>query len=369
MRALAGAVSVAPGQIGFSCFDPTLAERLKEASNQSAQPPQLKLREAAFNEGPAGVANAVKNLWENIGAYLGNLARFIASGGKSTGDATKSGDPITGRDLIALLATIGIDLGLLALTALNPPAAAPVRRDALASTQARLRLPTESVVRHLAAAIETAITRAPGADLEWVRRHFINHGACSYFVIPNLYSVDNDDKAEELRALAVNQLAGVLRDLELVRPLSTSEFRRLGKEEMRMSYTDLTPFREGAERTKSLIVQSWWKRWFDATTTVQPTTGEERVALIRNHGLLSKAQRALDISGWSVTAQKDVEVFRLVDCEGLTPLLTLLNEATLAKGADSLGAARLEQAEFQNERKLQIADQRRTPMISDSKGT
>ena len=85
--------------------------------------------------------------------------------------------------------------------------------------------------------------------------------------------------------------------------------------------------------------------------------------------MFSKAQRALDISGWSETARKDVEVFRLDDCEGLTPLLTLLNEETLAKGADSLGAARLEQAEFQNERKLQIVDQRRTPMLSDSKGT
>ena len=365
MRALAGAVAVAPGQVGFSCFDPTLGERLREASNQSAQSVQLKLREAAFNEGPAGVANAIKNLWENIGAYVGNLARYIASGGKSTGDGTKSGDPITGRDLIALLATIGIDLGLLALTALNPPAAAPVRRDALASTQARLRLPTASVVRHLAGAIETAIARAPGADLEWVRRHFINHGACSYFVIPNLYSVDNDDKAEELRALAVNQLAGVLRDLELVRPLTTAEFRHLGKEEMRMSYTDLTPFREGAERSSQPI--SWWQRWFDATARVQPTTDKkDRVALIRNHGLLSKAQRALDISGWSVTAQKDVEVFRLVDCEGLTPLLTLLSEATLAKGTDSLEAARLEQLEFHN--KLQIADQRRMPMLSNRKG-
>ena len=40
-----------------------------------------------------------------------------------TGKRTASGDPITGRDLIALLATIGVDLGLLALAALNPPAA------------------------------------------------------------------------------------------------------------------------------------------------------------------------------------------------------------------------------------------------------
>jgi hypothetical protein len=55
---------------------------------------------------------------------------------------------------------------------------------------------------------------------------------------------------------------------------------------------------------------------------------------MRNHGLLSKAQRALVIAEWSEAAQKDVEIFRLVDTEGLTPLLTVLNEGTLARGAD-----------------------------------
>ena len=48
---------------------------------------------------------------------------------------------------------------------------------------------------------------------------------------------------------------------------------------------------------------------------------------IRNHGLFSKAQRALDIAGWSAEAQEDVEIFRLVDTEGLTPLLMVLNDA------------------------------------------
>jgi hypothetical protein len=46
---------------------------------------------------------------------------------------------------------------------------------------------------------------------------------------------------------------------------------------------------------------------------------------IRNHGLFSKAERALEIAGWSEKARKDIEVFRLVDAEGLTPLLMVLN--------------------------------------------
>ncbi len=81
MRALANAVAVEPNRPGFSCYDPTLAERLRAAAAQSEQPAELKLREAVFNEGPAGVANAVKNLWRNIGAYTSSLFAYVFSGG------------------------------------------------------------------------------------------------------------------------------------------------------------------------------------------------------------------------------------------------------------------------------------------------
>jgi hypothetical protein len=109
MRALANAVAVAHGATGFSCYDPALAERLRQAAAQSDQPAELKLREAVFNEGPAGVANAVKNLWRNIGAYSTSLASYVATGGKRGEGRTDTGEPITGRDLIALLATIGVE--------------------------------------------------------------------------------------------------------------------------------------------------------------------------------------------------------------------------------------------------------------------
>ena len=85
MRAIAAAVSVAPGQSGFTCHDPTLAQRLTQAAEQADQPATLNLREASFNEGPAGVANAIKRLWENIGTYLSSLFGYVSSGGKETG--------------------------------------------------------------------------------------------------------------------------------------------------------------------------------------------------------------------------------------------------------------------------------------------
>lgn len=298
MLALADTVSIEPGQQGFSCYDPTLAQRLRQAAEQASAPATLNLREAAFTEGPAGVANAVKRLWSNIGAYLTSLGRYVASGGHDGAEKTEAGMSISGRDLIALLATLGVDLGLFALTALNPPSATPLRRDGLERNQARLHLPNMTVVRQLTAAIETAIARAPGGDLEWVRKHLLHHDGMSFFIIPNLYSVEKENKDEELRALAMNQLAGVLDDLELIRVLTRWELRQARREEDR-------------ESRSSVKNQN-----------------------IRNHGLLSKARRLLDIADWSKEAQKDLEVYRLVDTEGLTPLLTVLNEAAKASEAE-----------------------------------
>ncbi|MGD9829763.1 MAG: hypothetical protein AB7U66_13640 [Hyphomicrobiaceae bacterium] len=306
MRALAAAVGIEPGKPGFSCYDPTLAQRLRQAADQAGQPALLRLRAAAFNEGPAGVANAIKNLWENVGTYSASLVRYVVSGGKAGGDKTAGGQAITGRDLIALLATLGIDLGLFVLTVLNPPTQGVVRRDALREALPELHLPTSEVVHHLSSAFQTAIDRAPGGDLEWVRKHFLHHNGSSYFVIPNLYAAAVDDD-EQLRALAMNQLAGVLDDLKLVKALTPDELKKFGEEEKRDSFSDLTPYMGGRadEMTKP---------------GAQP---------VRNHGLLSKAARVLHIAGWSKSAYRDVEIFRLVDAEGLTPLLIVLNQGKM----------------------------------------
>jgi hypothetical protein len=310
MRALAETVSVAPGQPGFSCYDPTLAQRLNQAADQANQPADVKLRDAAFSEGPAGVANAVKNLWKNIGAYSYSLVHFILTLGSDPGTQTQGGDPITGRDLIALLASIGVDFGLLVLAILNPPA----RRPEWAGDKRRA----------IQAAIATAIARAPDADIEWVRRHFIYHKTHSYLVIPNLYSCDSEK--EGARALAMNQLAGVLDDLDLVEwpksgfwRLTKSELEKLKDEEALASDTDLTKIRQD------------WLEKHGKTNGPDAEARDKAVrdaAPLRNHGLFSKAERALTIAGWSEAARRDVEVFRLVDVEGLTPILDVLNDGS-----------------------------------------
>jgi len=324
MRALAAAVSVSPGETGFSCYDPTLAQRLTQAADQADQPATLRLRQAEFSEGPAGVASAIKNLWQNVGAYLSSLMSYILSGGTSTGDATAGGEPISGRDLIALLATIGVDMGLLALAILNPPGAPSVR-------------PTAAVMRQIRAAIATAIARAPGANIEWVRRHFIYHHGVSYLVIPNLYSANPNDEDEASKALAMNQLAGVLDDIGLVRwpkrswwRFGKTELDRLKDEEAGRSATDLTDIR---------------KRWLETLKKDGIELSREKDAIfekaqpIRNHGLFSKAEQVLTIAGWSEQARRDIEIFRLEDVEGLTPLLMVLNEDGAAQPAEPEPAA------------------------------
>ncbi len=321
MRALADSVSQPPGKSGSSCYDPTLGERLRDAAAQADQPAELKLRAAVFNEGPAGVANAVKNLWSNIGAYTASAFRYLVSGGKVvTAGHTEEGEPITGRDVIALLATIGIDMGLLALAIVNPPREPPSVR------------PSGTLTRQIRDAINTAINRVPGADLEWVRRHFIHHNRASYLVIPNLYSCDPNNEDEAAKGMAVNQLAGVLSDLDLVRwpkggkwwLFQENELQKLKKEESQGSDTDLTAIR---------------KKWAEE----QGLTGEELKQYVdkravRNHGLFSKAERALQIAGWSEKARSDIEIFKLVDSEGLTPLLMVLNEPSRPRGETSAQA-------------------------------
>ena len=128
-------------------------------------------------------------------------------------------------------------------------------------------------------------------------------------------------------------------DLKLIRALSPNELKKFGEEERRASYTDLSRYRDDP-------VMESTGGWFGGNGKVRADgqsvplpDGVAKGKRIRNHGLLSKAQRTLDIAGWSPAAQTDVEIFRLVDTEGLTPLLTLLNEATLQRGAETAAAA------------------------------
>ena len=104
--------------------------------------------------------------------------------------------------------------------------------------------------------------------------------------------------------MAINHLAGVMYDLRLIKLLSERDFKQLRKEETRESWTALEDDKDK-----------------------------------KNKGLLSKARRALEIAGWSETAQADREVYMLVDTEDLAPLLTVLNEEIDAGDKAAIEAA------------------------------
>ena len=47
---------------------------------------------------------------------------------------------------------------------------------------------------------------------------------------------------------------------------------------------------------------------------------------IRNHGIFSKAERALQFADWSEHARNDIEIFVIEATDGLTPLLMVLSD-------------------------------------------
>jgi hypothetical protein len=190
---------------------------------------------------------------------------------------------------------------------------------------------TQSEIARARKAIGTAISSADKNDttvsLAWVRRHIVHHighygrramfmspsmydrfsseNTASFLVIPNLGSVParrdgqaGDNRQEERRALALNQVAGVLTDANLIRALSDSELNAAHREMKKKARTRL----DGQETD--------------------------------NIGLIAKASRALEMAEWSQGASGDPEIFRLSDADGLLPLLTILNEEEDADAHD-----------------------------------
>jgi len=118
----------------------------------------------------------------------------------------------------------------------------------------------------------------------------------------------------------MNHMAGVLSDLQLLRWPTPKELKALREEEGASSTTDLSEIRRKWREEKGLDAEG---------------LPEHNNRPIRNHGLFSKAEHALQIAGWSEKARNDVEVFRLIDTDGLTPILMVLNEAGTRGGGEA----------------------------------
>lgn len=354
LNALADQLDIPYGEPGFLCHDPRLASALRVAADNASIAVSSDLPEAAFNEGAAGVANAVLNLWENVGDYLSAMIDWW--GGDDASDAaapaadqtplgetfgeTDGGDPITGRDLIALLAAIGVDLGLFALTVLNPPTAAAARRDSLDDTLQRMYEPSEVSIREIAGIIHTSLMVAPDTSLEWVRKHFFSHLGYSYFVIPNLADCAADTGREN-KALAINQLAGVLNKMKLIQALDRPR-RGYGRHIRRVLIRTYLESRwrealdaasvkdrpanaaEDAPADFKNTVARWWSLWLVRQV-------EERWWRL---DYIAKARRALEIAGWSDEERVNPETYFVYHREGLEPILTVLEKGESARVHD-----------------------------------
>jgi hypothetical protein len=115
--------------------------------------------------------------------------------------------------------------------------------------------------------------------------------------------------------------------------LRKGELDKLKAEEAAASDTDLSQIRK-----------DWLKRIGKKPEEMtEEDVAFEKAQPIRNHGLFSKAERALTIAGWSEKARRDIEIFPLEDVEGLTPILMVLaddgtfkaEEEAQAKAAES----------------------------------
>ena len=307
MRQLASALSIRPGQEGFSCYDPDLAARLNEAAADAAQEANVALSPAEFSEGAAGVATAVGRLWGAVGRHLQALVMPV--------DENDPRYQVTGRDLIALIAALGVDLGLLALAVINPPSLDRARKDAFERDVARVSLVNQTVINELARAVRVAIRNVPGLSFEIVRMHFIAHKGEAFMVTPNIYRCDSSNREEIRRGIAMNQVAGVLDEYKLIRPFTEKERKRYWNEDPRRIATDKLDKQETGEvpaeqleRMKKQVEKAW-------------ETGGEA-------GLFGKARRTMQAAGWSDSATLNPEIWPLVSRAGLTPLLMVLDVAS-----------------------------------------
>lgn len=100
LRAKASQLAVPPinGRVSY-CYDPDLSASLRSAANELEQVYEIKVTPFRYAEGADGVARAIEDLAGRAGHLVG------------LGENDAQAAP-TGRDLIALLAALGVDLAL-----------------------------------------------------------------------------------------------------------------------------------------------------------------------------------------------------------------------------------------------------------------
>ncbi|MEO1329557.1 MAG: hypothetical protein AAFW46_07840 [Pseudomonadota bacterium] len=333
MRALASELEIEPGAEGYKCYDPTLAARLREAAEDAGRRAVITLRDAAFSEGPAGVANAVKTIWTKIGVGVWGLATW-------TDVAADENEQLGQRDLIALLAAVGVDLGLLVLAVVNPPRAETGRTGAFQREVAGVRIASDEVIEELARSFHAAI-RDSDLTLSMLQRHFVAHQGHAYLVAPNLYRCGYGDDGEATRGVAINQVIGVLDEYGIIQPMRPGVRAKMWKDDPRRisieHYKDLP--QDDQELIGRAFSHQQSKGWLGGKSVegppqdgAEPDFGPLKDEIVKafqeggEAGIFAKARRALEVAGWSERARLVPEIHALKD-GSLVPLLRVIEKA------------------------------------------
>lgn len=155
LRAKASQLSAPPvnGRVAY-CYDRDLSAGLRAAADELEQAYEISVTPFRFAEGADGVARAIEDLTRRGGAMIG------------VGEASAP-NAMEGRDLIALLAAIGVDLALFVFGLLRGSGGRRRREGQARQALEREALATEGLAREVLAVetahvvIEDAIEQAP----------------------------------------------------------------------------------------------------------------------------------------------------------------------------------------------------------------
>lgn len=171
--ALAESLAVIPTNRSSACYDPELATALRDAAKVAGKSPELTIPEFEINEGAAATAKAFNKIWDNV-FWLARqpLASLnLVSPGPTP-------EKLTGRDTIALIASIVVDICILVFAFIRtrrPFDASHMFRSAHAGARAKL---------------ETAVRAFAADDNLHARKVFdaciLRDGRDYYFILPHL---------------------------------------------------------------------------------------------------------------------------------------------------------------------------------------
>ncbi len=209
LRAKAAQLRGQPGSDPFYCYDPDLATALEAAAQAFSEPYVIDVPPFRFAEGAEGVAVAIERLWTGVS---GSISALVTGG-----QGPALGRVLTGRDIVALIAAMAVDLTLIVFTLLQP------RRRGFSGVETRAR-PSAPAERELAFIISSAVQGLNGLDLAKLRACLGEAGDGRLLVVPGAGALS--DPSDRANAAAIGRIAAVLNDSGDAARLSRRPSRR-----------------------------------------------------------------------------------------------------------------------------------------------